>query len=200
MNGFTTWLLGQREEVVIPLLVLLAAVENVFPPVPADVATALGALWAQRAGHSPWIMGALCFLGNQISAIAVYFWARSRGESVLKNRVFMALVPDAVRPRVAASVERYGGSGVFLSRFLPGVRAAVLPLAAIYGLSPLRALVPAAIASAVWYFLLTAAGVSLGLAYDQVAATVNRATFGLGAVAFALTLATCFWLYRTRAR
>ena len=36
--------------IVILALMLLSALENVFPPVPADVAAALGAFWAVRAG------------------------------------------------------------------------------------------------------------------------------------------------------
>ena len=72
---------------------LLSALENVFPPVPADVAAALGAFWAVRAGVSPVLVGVLCFLGNQASAMGVYFWVRGRGEAVRQSREFHLLLP-----------------------------------------------------------------------------------------------------------
>ena len=68
-------------------------------------------------------------------------------------------------PEVLAALEeayaRWGTAGIFLSRFLPGLRAAVPPFAGVAGLSPARALVPAAVASAIWYAFLAFAGYAL---------------------------------------
>lgn len=197
LNAAIDWLLAQPAAIVIPTLLILAALENVFPPVPADVATALGAFWAERTGRSPWLIGLACFLSNQISATLVYFWARRHGEAVLRHPWFAALMPDDLQPKIRESIERHGAWGVFLSRFFPGVRAAVLPFAAIHGLAPTRALIPAALASFAWYAFLTAAGASLGLAYDQVKDVVNRATTTLGIIG-ALAVAVVFALFWRR--
>ena len=181
MDAFVDFILRQDPATVILALMLLSALENVFPPVPADVAAATGAFWAVRAGISPILVGALCFLANQASAVLVYFWARSLGEAVLRSREFHLLLPPEIQPAVRRYVERFGGLGIFLSRFLPGLRAGVLPFAAINGVSPLRALIPAGFASLLWYVGLTAAGSALGLAYDEVKTTVARVTGALGA-------------------
>ena len=196
LNAFVDWLLGQPPEIVIPTLLILAALENVFPPVPADVATALGAFWAERTGRSPWLIGLACFLSNQLSATWVYLWARRNGEAVLSHPWFAALMPDDLQPKIRASVEKNGAWGIFVSRFFPGVRAAVLPFAAIHGLSPMRALVPAALASLAWYAFLTAAGASLGLAYDQVRDVVTRATTTLGVIGAVVVAVAFFLLWR----
>ena len=49
-----------------------------------------------------------------------------------------------MRPEVLAALEeayaRWGTAGIFLSRFLPGLRAAVPPFAGVAGLSAVRAL------------------------------------------------------------
>jgi membrane protein DedA with SNARE-associated domain len=182
MDTVVDFILAQDPLVVIFLLVLLSALENVFPPVPADVAAALGTFWAVRTGHSPVWIGFICFAANQASAVAVFYWVRARGEAVLRSRVFRSLMPEEIQPLIERNIDRFGGLGVFFSRFLPGLRAAVLPFAAIHRLSPARTLLPAAAASFLWYAALTVAGSALGLAYDEVKATVARVTGALGVV------------------
>jgi len=172
----------------------------VFPPVPADVAAALGAFWAVRAGISPVLVGVLCFLGNQASAIGVYFWVRERGDEVRQSREFHLLLPPEVQPAMRRYFDRFGGLGIFLSRFLPGLRAGVLPFAALNHVSPLRALVPAALASLIWYVALTAAGSALGLAYDDVKSIVARVTGTLGTIGVIIAAAGIALLWRAARR
>jgi len=200
VDAFLDFILHQDPAMVILTLMLLSALENVFPPVPADVAAALGAFWAVRAGVSPVLVGALCFLGNQVTATGVYFWARARGAAVLRSREFHLLLPPEVQPAVHRYVNRFGGLGIFVSRFLPGLRAGVLPFAAIHGVSPLRALIPSALASLLWYAGLTAAGSALGLAYDEVKTTVARVTGALGTVGVVIAFALIVLLFRAGRR
>ena len=202
MDAVVDFILAQDPGVVMVLLVILSAVENVFPPVPADLAAALGTFWAVRTGRSPLWIGFMCFVANQASAIAVYFWVRARGEAVLRSRVFRSLLPEEIQPLIAKNIDRFGGMGVFLSRFLPGLRAAVLPFAAIHGLSPARTLLPAGAASFLWYAALTMAGSALGLAYDDVRAMVARVTGVLGVIGVivTLTLIAAVWQLAKRRR
>lgn len=200
MDAFLDFVLRQDPATVILVLMLLSALENIFPPVPADVAAALGAFWAVRAGVSPVLVGALCFLGNQASAVGVYVWVRQRGDAVRQSREFHLLLPPEIQPAVRRYFDRFGGLGIFLSRFLPGLRAGVLPFAALNHVSPLRALLPAGVASLLWYAALTVAGSALGLAYDDVKTTVARVTGALGAVGIALAAAGVFLLWRTGRR
>jgi len=200
MDTFLDFVLRQDPATVILVLMLLSALENVFPPVPADVAAALGAFWAVRAGISPALVGALCFLGNQASAVGVYVWVRQRGEAVRRSREFHLLLPPEIQPAVQRYFDRFGALGIFLSRFLPGLRAGVLPFAALHQVSPLRALVPAALASMVWYVALTAAGSALGLAYEDVKTTVARVTGALGTVGMVIAAAGVLLLWRAGRR
>lgn len=196
MDAFVDFILAQDPTLVIVLLMLVSAIENIFPPVPADVAGALGAFWAVKSGHSPALVGFLCFAANQVSAMGIYFVARAKGEAILKSRVFRALMPPEVQTLVGRNIDRFGGLGVFVSRFLPGLRAAVLPFAAIHNLSPTRALLPAGAASLLWYAGLTLAGSALGLAYEDVKTTVARATGALGIAGFVVLALGVFLLWR----
>jgi membrane protein DedA with SNARE-associated domain len=200
MDAFVDALLRQDPTLVIVVLLVLSALENVFPPVPADVAAALGAFWAVRAGISPVLVGALCFFGNQASAVWIYFFVRRRGDAVRNSRGFRLLLPPEIQPAVRRYFERLGGLGIFVSRFLPGLRAGVLPFAALNHVSPLRALLPAALASLLWYAMLTTVGSALGLAYDDVKSTVTRVTGALGALGVVLLAIAFFFLGRAARR
>ena len=58
-------------------------------------------------------------------------------------------------PRSLAIIEReylrFGIVGIFISRFLPGIRAVVPPFAGLVGLGAIRTLAPMGLASAIWY-------------------------------------------------
>ena len=200
MDAIVEVILAQDPLLVVLFLMALSGLENIFPPVPADVAAALGAFWAVRTGHSPVLVGSLCFLANQATAIPIYFVARSRGEEILRSRIFRSLMPEPVQEAVSRNIQRYGTLGVFVSRFLPGIRAAVLPFAAIHGLSPARTLIPAGAASLLWYVILAIIGSALGLAYDEVRTTVARLTGALGAFGMVLVAAVAYLLWRAAKR
>jgi membrane protein DedA with SNARE-associated domain len=200
MDALVDFILAQNPVLVVLLLLVLSGLENVFPPVPADVAAALGAFWAVRTGHNAFLVGGLCFLANQMTAIPIYLFARSRGAAVLRSQVFRTLMPPAIQAAVATNINRYGILGVFVSRFLPGIRVAVLPFAAIHGLSPARTLIPAGAASLVWYAILTVVGSALGLAYEDVRTTVARLTGALGAVGITLLIVVGVLLWRAAKR
>jgi membrane protein DedA with SNARE-associated domain len=196
LDQFLAWMARLPAAPTYLVLMLLSAVENVFPPVPADVAVALGAFLARRGEVSVPLLGLLCWLANTASAAAMYWLGRVRGEAFFASGWPRRLMPPGVLTALREAYARHGVACVFVSRFLPGVRAAVTPFAGVAGLSPARALIPAAAASALWYVFLVAAGATLGVTWDGVRALVERTNAVLGAVgAIALGLAL-FWLLR----
>jgi membrane protein DedA with SNARE-associated domain len=198
LDAFLDWLAGLPAPATYASLTLLSAVENVFPPVPADLAVALGAFLARRGEIDAALLGALCWLANCGSAAWTYFLGRRHGAAFFARGWRRKLLPPEAMRALHDAYRRYGVVGIFVSRFLPGVRAAVTPFAGVAGLGPLRALVPAAIASAIWYALLIAAGSALGLQWTAIRDLVERVTGALslaGALALAAALA---WLWRRR--
>ena len=176
-------------------LMALSALENIFPPVPADVAVALGAFLARRGEiHAP-LLGILCWGANTASSAATYFLARAYGPGFFDSGWPRKLLPPAALGALRDAYERHGVAGIFWSRFLPGLRAAVTPFAGVVGMPPARALVPAALASAIWYAFLIVAGLALGESWEAVKRLVSRANGALGLLAIAATvlLALHFW-------
>ncbi len=182
------------------VLMALSALENVFPPVPADTAVALGAFLARRGEVSVVPLAALCWLANLASAAGTYAIGRRHGRGFFRD----GWGRRVMRPEVLAALEeayaRWGTVGIFLSRFLPGLRAAVPPFAGVAGLSAGRALVPAAIASAIWYAFLAFAGYELAENWEAAKAVVAGTNRALGIAAVAVVVAAAAWLWRRSRR
>ena len=199
LEAVLDWLAGLPTVAAYAVLMLLSALENVFPPVPADVAVAMGGFLAQRGEVSAPLLGTLCWVANCASASATYFLGRIRGEAFFASGWPRKLLPPEAMRALHDAYEVHGVFGIFVSRFFPGVRAAVPPFAGVAGLGPVRALLPAFTASAIWYALLILAGTALGLEWQAVRSLVERASLalaGLGTVAAGWFV---LWLWR-RAR
>lgn len=166
----------------------LAAVENIFPPVPADISVALGAFLAGRGQLDPWLVFALTWLANTGAGAAVYALSHRYGRPFFAGRLGRRLLPEAVLARIEREYARHGTWGIFVSRLLPVWRGVVMPFAGIAGVPAWRALVPLAAASAVYYGLLIALVTRLGTNADAVIATVGRVNAALGIAAVALVV------------
>jgi membrane protein DedA with SNARE-associated domain len=185
------------------VLALLAAIENVVPPVPSDAAVALGAFLSNRGVTSPLLVFAVTWVSNLIGAALVYLGARRYGHRLFATATGRRLLA----PRSLAVIEReylrFGVAGIFISRFLPGIRAVVPPFAGLVRLDAWRTLLPMAAASAIWYGGITLLGSILGAQWErilQIMEGVNR-TMAIAAVVFAAVAGIWFWrARRQRAR
>jgi membrane protein DedA with SNARE-associated domain len=182
------------------VLMALSALENVFPPVPADTAVALGSFLARRGEVSVVPLAALCWLANLASAASTYALGRRHGRGFFRDGWGRKLMPPEVLAALEEAYARWGTAGIFLSRFLPGVRAAVPPFAGVAGLPAAKALVPAALASAIWYALLAFAGFQVAENWEAVKALVADANRVLGVAALVLAAAAAVWLRRRSRR
>ena len=200
LDRFLDWVAQLPEIAVYVVLMALSALENIFPPVPADVAVVLGAFLAQRGLTSAPLLGLLCWLANTASAAGMFFYARHRGPRFFDSGWRRKLMPPETIAALRKAYARHGVLGIFLSRFLPGVRAAVTPFAGVVGMPAWKALVPAAVASGIWYAVLVGFGSFLGLNWDTARAKVDDANRVLAAISLVVTLAIGVWLYRRRQR
>jgi len=182
------------------LLMALSALENVFPPVPADTAVALGAFLARRGEISVVPLVILCWAANLASAAGTYALGRRHGRGFFRDGWGRKLMPPETLAALEEAYGRWGTAGIFLSRFLPGLRAAVPPFAGIAGLSPARALVPAAVASAIWYAFLAFAGYALAQNWEAVKALVADTSRALGVVALVVAVVLVAWFWRRSRR
>ena len=198
LDRFLDWVAQLPEVLVYVVLMALSALENIFPPVPADVAVVLGAFLAQRGLTEAPLLGALCWLANTVSSAGMYFYARRHGRQFFAKGWRRALMPPEAIADLERAYVRHGVAGIFISRFLPGVRAAVTPFAGVVGMPPLRALVPSATASAIWYAVLVGFGSFLGVNWVTARRMVDDANRVLGVLALVVTAVFAWWLWRRR--
>jgi len=196
LDQFLDWLARLPTTPTYLVLMALSALENVFPPVPADVAVALGAFLARRGEVSVVPLGILCWLANTASSAAMYRFARSHGAAFFRKGWGRLVMSPQVMDALEEAYARWGTAGIFVSRFLPGLRAAVPPFAGVAGFPALKALVPAALASAIWYAFLATAGYSLAANWQDVKALVTSANRVLGTLAVVATTAVLVWIWR----
>ena len=178
------------------LIAALAAVENVFPPVPADSAVALGAFLAGRGIMDPWMVFGLTWTANVSSGAAVYALARRHGRALFQGVLGRRLFSDATIARIEEQYQRHGTWGIFLSRLLPVWRGLVMPFAGIARVPAWRALLPLAAASALYYGALTFLITTLGTNLEDVLRLLKRVNMVLAVIAAALLLAAALWTLR----
>lgn len=165
---------------------------------PADTVVALGAFLAGHGILDPWTVFAVTWAGNVLSAAFVYLLGRHYGRAFFTGRIGSRLLSAATLAHIEAAYERHGSYGIFLSRLLPVWRGVVPPFAGVARVPAWRALVPIALASALWYGGIVVLVVRLAPTLDQAVGALGRVNRALGIAALVLLLVALIWLRRRR--
>jgi membrane protein DedA with SNARE-associated domain len=198
VSGLVDWLTSLPIGALYVAIAIIAAIENFFPPIPADTIVALGAFLAARGQGTALGSLAATWLGNVGGAMVMYALGRRYGADRLERRL-LGERGSAAEARIATLYGRYGIAALFLSRFLPGVRAIVPPVAGALRIPVWRAVVAIGLASALWYGLVTYAGFSLGSDWETVLAKLREyGTIATIVAAFVLAIALVVWWMRSR--
>jgi len=181
---------------------ILAASENVFPPLPADTVIAIGAFLSNEGVVSLGSVIGVTWGANALSAIVVYLVARRWGRPLFKGPLGRRLIKPKAMARLERAYERHGVWGVFGSRFIPGVRAVVPPFAGIVGLKPRQTVIPLLIASLLWYGTLAILAATLIPEVEEIARVVRTMNIaglaaGLGVLLF-IVVAAVFGIKKRR--
>jgi membrane protein DedA with SNARE-associated domain len=101
---------------------------------------------------------------------------------------------------VQGALHRFGLPAVMVTRFIPGVRAVVPPLAGALSLPAGRTLLAMTVASAAWYGIITSLAFSAGNELERFLDLVQRSQrlSGIGAAALAAIVLAIWWWRRRR--
>jgi membrane protein DedA with SNARE-associated domain len=192
------WMEGLPAGVVYLVIGVFAGLENVFPPVPADVIALAGGFLAGRGVGSPWIAFLVVWLSNVATAMLTYALGRRYGPGFFAGPVGRLILQPGQLTRLGAFYARHGAKVIFISRFLPGFRAVVPVFAGTSGLGVMRTGLPIALASGVWYGFVVYLGATAGDYWEEIRVAVERygRWFALAAVPFFLLAG--WWWWRTR--
>jgi membrane protein DedA with SNARE-associated domain len=179
---------------------VLSAFENFFPPFPSDAVIAFGSFLADRAHGSAITVFLLGWVGNVAGAGITYTLGRRFGSKAFLSRIENYAGPDA-EARIKRLHKKYGFMGLFVSRFLPGVRAIVPPLAGAMRLPAFKVMLSVASASGVWFGLITFLAFRAGDNWDLVERYLVRSGKVAGLVAVAIVvLVVGIWLWKRQAK
>lgn len=199
MQDVLDWLAGLPPAALYAALAVVSAAENVFPPLPADTVVAFGAFLAARGQAT--LLGAFLatWLGNVSGALLVYMIGRRYGARYARQ--WMTRFGGAnSESRLQAMYERRGIAALFLSRFIPGLRALVPPFAGALHIPALRATLAIAIASGIWYGVVTWIAYRVGSDWEALQDRLRGAGTTAALLAGALALLALGWYLIRRRR
>ena len=179
---------------------VISAIENIFPPFPADVVVAFGSFLAARGKASPYSTFLVAWLGNLGGASLMYYVGRRYGSSAFMSRL-ERWAGKGAEQRLMALYGRYGLPALFISRFLPAVRAVVPPFARAMKLPVLPVALAVGAASGVWFAFITFLAYRAGSNWEALYGTIVRSgkIVALGATAL-VALVVVMFLIRRRKR
>ena len=178
----------------------LSAFENFFPPFPSDGVIAFGSFLASRAQGNPVTVFLVGWFGNVAGAMITYTIARRFGSDMILKRLEKYAGASAENWMMDL-IARYGFSGLFVSRFLPGVRAIVPPFAGAMRLPAFKVFLAIASASAVWFGIITLLAFRAGDNWELLQHYMKRSGQWAGVIAAALAaLVVGIWLRRRQRR
>ena len=152
---------------------VISAIENIFPPFPADIVVAFGSFLAARGEASPYSTFFVAWVGNLAGAALMYYVGRRYGSSAFMSRL-ERWAGKGAEQRLMALYGRYGLPALFISRFLPAVRAVVPPFAGAMKLPVLPVTLAVGAASAVWFTFITFIAYKAGSDWEVLYATIVR--------------------------
>ena len=199
MDAVLAWLGSLPPAALYLILAVVAATENFVPPIPADVIVAFGSFLAAREQRSPIPTIIAVVIGNVGGALAMFALGRRYGADWIRRR--MRVMGEGAEQRVRHWYDKFGLPALFLSRFLPAVRAVVPPLAGAIKVPATGAIIAIATASTLWYTILAVLAYRLGSEWDRIASAIGEFQKGAAIVAGTIVvLAPAIWWVLRRRR
>lgn len=200
MQSLLGWFAGLPVAVLYPALTVLAALENVFPPLPTDTIVALGTWLAARGQGSALLAFLGTWAGNVAGAVAMYAVGRRHGAGWIHRR-FPSLSNARGEERLLKLYSRFGIPALVASRFIPGVRALVPPFAGALKVPAPSAIAAMAFASGIWYGFISYIAYRAGTDWEALTRRIaqsSRVSAIVGAAVVGIGIAV--WLIRRRAK
>lgn len=183
------------------LLGVVSFIESIFPPAPADVVVAIGAFYsARREAVYVFVLGAIV-AGSLIGSLMVYAVARRYGADWMHRRLEKLHLLNA-EERLEGLYKHYGLAALFVSRFVPGLRMVVSPMAGALRINVLRYAIVIIVASSIWYGLIISIAFRVGEDWEQVQASLHEVGLRVGFIAIGVLVVLGFggWLLWRRHR
>jgi membrane protein DedA with SNARE-associated domain len=149
------------------ILFISAVIENIFPPIPGDTVTLVGAYLVGRSLLNFWGVYISTTLGSVAGFMAIYglaYWVERKIIEKYQPRWITATHID----QVETWFRKYGYGVIFLNRFLSGVRSVISLVAGLSKMKPMIVFTLSLIGCAIWNGLLIYLGSIVGKNWSKI--------------------------------
>lgn len=197
INDIIAFLLPRNDLFLYLFLFASAVIENLFPPIPGDTITVLGAFLVGTGRLSYPLVYIATTAGSVTGFMALSFAGR-----ILEREFFMKKNYRFFSAKSIVSAEtwfsRYGYFIVLANRFLPGIRSVISLVSGLARLDPVKIFFFSLISACVWNLIWIQTGFLLGNNWDMVrdrAGDLIR-NYNIGAGILIALFAAGFILYK----
>jgi membrane protein DedA with SNARE-associated domain len=172
LNALMDWVAGIDLPTLYALLALASFIESIFPPAPADVVVAFGSFLAARHQAQYGVVVAAIVTGSTLGAMFIYLIARHYGAAWMQGQLRRFKLVGAEQ-RLESVYAHYGLAALFVSRFLPGLRAAMPPMAGALCVPWMRTAAVIGVASTLWYGTIAWVAFKVDADWEQIRALLD---------------------------
>ena len=161
------FLLPQNDTFLYIFLFASAIVENLFPPIPGDTITGLGAFLVGTGRLNYWLVYASTTAGSVMGFMSLFFLGRFLEREFFMKRNYSFFSADTIIA-TEAWFKKYGYIVVLANRFVPGIRSAVSIVSGISRLNPVKVALLSLASAAIWNIIWIHVGFTLGNNWELV--------------------------------
>jgi len=175
-------------------ILLLIAIENIFPPIPSEVILTFGGFMTTRTDLTPVGVIVIATLGSLIGAIVLYVIGRfldvERLEKIIERWGKVLRVKKEDIRRADAWFDKHGNKAVFFCRMIPLIRSLISVPAGMSGMKLTPFLFYTTLGTLIWNTVLVLLGTTLGdrwediVAFMDVYSNIAYAIIAIGIVIF----------------
>lgn len=179
IDQIVVWISSQPTLVVYLVLMVVAYLENVLPPIPGDLLLAFGGFLVAEQVLAAVPLVVVSTIGGAVGYMHMYYFGRRWGVKAIDHR-WLAWVGTRRISRSLAWIRRYGLGMVYANRFISGLRSVIALASGMSKLPTGKTVLAASISSVVWTILMVMAGYWLGTNWSLVEVGLQRYGLGLG--------------------
>lgn len=186
-------------------IMLLIAIENIFPPIPSEVILTFGGFMTKQPNSSLTILGVIIFatIGSIVGALVLYYIGKilnkERLEKIVSGKIGKVL---RIKAKDIESADKWfdtkGNKTVFFCRFIPIVRSLISIPAGMSEMKMPKFLLYTTIGSAIWNTVLVIIGSIVGKNWEKVVEVIDKYSNVVLILLIVLFIVGVFIFYRSR--
>lgn len=156
------------------VLFFSAIIENVFPPIPGDTVTVIGAYLITTGNLGFWGVYISTSTGSLVGFFIMYIIGLKFGRSFVRSKLKAKIFNEEMFNRVEKWFVKYGYWVILANRFLSGTRSVIALFAGFFHLEWYKVILLGLISALVWNGLLIYAGYLLGVNWELITKIISR--------------------------